>query len=52
MQLTLEGLGTGKSSSMESRLPIPHIAMTQPIGQGVPSAKRPTNPEPTMPLPY
>ena len=32
-----------------SRLPIPASAITQPIGQGVPSAKAPTSAEPMMP---
>jgi hypothetical protein len=43
---------TGTSSQAQSRAPLPAIAATQPIGQGVPSANAPTAAEPMMPDPY
>lgn len=38
-------------SSVDKRQPIPVLPITAPMGQGVPSAKTPTNAEPMIPLP-
>jgi hypothetical protein len=50
-QCEAAGAAAETSSRAQSRLPIPASAITQPIGQGVPSAKAPTSAEPMMPLP-
>lgn len=45
-------LGGEDTPFAQARLPMPASAMTQPKGQGVPSAKAPTSPDPMIPLPY